>query len=136
MGKILAIDYGKKRVGIAESDETKTFAFGLDTVENQMIFKFLKKYLQENDVETIVVGEPTRLNGEPTHITEEANEFCDKLRKKFPSINVDREDESFTSKLAFDAMIKGGLKKKDRRNKAMVDKVSATLILQSYLENI
>lgn len=133
MGKILAIDYGKKRVGIAESDEAKIFAFGLDTVENKMIYKFLKKYIHENDVETIVVGDPTGPDGEPTHITEEVNEFCEKLRKKYPDIKVDREDESFTSKRAFEAMIQGGLKKKDRRNKATIDKVSATLILQSYL---
>jgi len=130
----MAIDYGKKRVGIAVSDDSKIFAFGLDTVENKMIFKFLKKYIHENHVETIVVGEPTRLNDEPTHITEEAEEFCEKLRKKYPAIQIDREDEAFTSKMAFDAMIQGGMKKKDRRNKATIDKVSATLILQAYLE--
>ena len=136
MGRILSIDYGAKRVGIAVTDPLKMIANGLTTVETKDIFSFLKEYLGKEPVECFVVGEPKRLNGEATDSSKMVIDFVEKLKKEFPQVPVNMIDERFTSKMAFQAMIDGGLKKKDRQDKAMVDKVSATIILQSYLENI
>lgn len=136
MGRILAIDYGTKRVGIATTDPMQIIASGLTTVHPNELIAYLKKYMQTEEVECIVVGEPKRLNNEPAQAAKGANQLADKLKKEFPAVNIDRMDERFTSKLAFGAMIEGGLKKKQRADKALVDKVSATLILQSYMEHL
>lgn len=136
MPRILAIDYGGKRVGIAVTDNLQLIANGLDTVATKQVFEFLKGYLSKEEVECVVVGEPKRLNLMDTHSTEMTEKFVKEFKSKFPSIKVERMDERFTSKMAFQAMIDGGVKKKDRKNKETVDKVSATLILQSYMEHI
>lgn len=135
MGRILAIDYGTKRVGIAVTDPLKIIANGLTTVHSKDVFDFLKDYFAKEVVECIVVGEPKRLNNEAAQAEEHIAPFVKKLKKEFPSMNIERYDERFTSKMAFQAMIDGGMKKKDRQDKGMVDKISATLILQSYLES-
>lgn len=129
----MAIDYGKKRCGIAVTDTLQISANGLDTVLTENIFKFLKEYLTKEEVETIVVGEPKRMNDEPSAVEEQIKVFIRGVEKRFPKINVEREDERFTSKMAMQSMVQGGVKKKKRREKELVDKVSATLILQSYL---
>ncbi len=134
MGRIMAIDYGSKRVGLAVTDPLQMIASGLTTVHAQEVVAFITKYMEEEEVECIVVGEPRRLNAEPTHATEMINNFVRHLHKKFPQLLIERMDERFTSKMAFQTMIDSGLKKKDRRNKELVDEISATIILQSYLE--
>ncbi|KAB1064457.1 Holliday junction resolvase RuvX [Salibacter halophilus] len=133
MARIMAIDYGKKRCGIAVTDTLQISANGLDTVLTENIFKFLKEYLTNEDVETLVIGEPKRMNDEPSAVEEQIKVFIRGVEKRFPKINVEREDERFTSKMAMQSMVQGGVKKKKRREKELVDKVSATLILQSYL---
>jgi putative Holliday junction resolvase len=132
----MAIDFGGKRVGIAVTDNLQLIANGLDTVPTKEIFDFLKSYLNKEQVECVVVGEPKRLNLMETHSTAMTEKFVADFKTKFPAMRVERMDERFTSKMAFQAMIDGGLKKKDRKNKETVDKVSATLILQSYLEHL
>ncbi len=136
MSRILAIDYGGKRVGLAVTDTLQMIANGLDTISTAEIFTFLKNYVAKEKVVCIVVGEPKRLNNKATHSTEMTEKFVEELKKKFPAITIERMDERYTSKMAFQAMIDGGLKKKDRQNKETVDKVSATLILQSYLQQV
>lgn len=136
MARILAIDYGGKRVGLAVTDTLQLIANGLDTVATKEIFVFLKNYLAKEVVECVVVGEPKRLNLMDTHSTEMTEKFVKELKNKFPAMKIERMDERFTSKMAFQAMIDGGLKKKDRKNKETVDKVSATLILQSYMQHL
>ena len=133
MGRVLAIDYGNKRVGIAVTDPLKLIATPLDTVHAKDILDFLKAYTQKEIVEAFVVGMPKNLDNNPTDVTSAVVGFVRKLKKELPGIPVHTVDERFTSKMAFQAMIDGGLKKKDRRNKETVDKVSATIILQSYL---
>jgi putative Holliday junction resolvase len=134
MGRIMAIDYGRKRTGLAVTDEQQLIANGLTTVASHEIIGYLKTYLQNEKVDVFVVGEPRQMNNEPSESLPLINSFIDKLRKAFPGIPVEREDERFTSKMAFQAMIDSGLKKKDRRNKELIDTISATIILQSYLE--
>lgn len=134
MARILAIDYGQKRVGLAVTDPTGLIANNLETVHSKDIWQFLNDYLNREDVETIVVGYPLRMNNEPSDAIRFINPFIKKLQNNYPGINVTTVDERFTSKMAFQAMIDGGLKRKARRNKEMVDKISANLILQSYLE--
>lgn len=133
MAKIMAIDYGSKRTGIAVTDDLQLIASGLTTVSTKEIFKFLKSYFEENEVELIVLGDPKRLDGSPTHSTELVQTFKKKLGITFGK-QVVMVDERFTSKMAFQTMIDSGLKKKQRQNKALVDEISATIILQSYLE--
>lgn len=133
MGRILAIDYGKKRTGIAVTDPLKIIASPLDTIDTREIFAFLEKYIQAEPVESIVVGMPLRSNNEETHVTRDVLSLIDKLKQKFPAIGVYSEDERFTSKMALDAAIASGMKKKDRRVKGNIDKISAALILQSFL---
>ncbi len=135
MGRILAIDYGQKRVGIAVTDELKMIASGLKTVASKDIWKFLADYLKTEKVEAIVVGEPRDMMNRPSDSSRFVEPFVRKLRKTYPTLKVDRFDERFTSKMAFQTMIDGGLGKKQRQNKALVDTISATLILQSYLES-
>jgi len=136
MGRILAIDYGRKRTGVAVSDPLKIIANGLETVSTHQLEEFLDKYLAENDVEVIVVGMPRNMDNTPSEAYTYIKPFVKRLEKKYPDMLIEMEDERFTSVLAFRAMIDGGVKKQDRRNKALVDKVSATIILQSYMERI
>ncbi len=134
MSRILAIDYGTKRVGIAVTDELQLIASGLTTVKTSEAIDFIVKYIEQHQVKTIVVGDPKRMNNTPSSVAEEANKFVKLLNKKISNISIVRIDERFTSKMAFQTMIDSGLKKKARRNKELIDEISATIILQSYLE--
>lgn len=134
MARIMAIDYGSKRVGIAVTDPLQIIASGLTTVHSKDLIDFLKKYISKENVECIVVGEPKRMNNEASESARFIEPFVVHLKRTFPDIKIDRMDERFTSKIAFQTMIDGGLKKKDRQNKELVDEISATIILQSYLE--
>ncbi|MDD3323054.1 MAG: Holliday junction resolvase RuvX [Paludibacter sp.] len=135
MGRILAIDYGQKRVGIAVTDILQISANGLDTVLSHEVLNFLAKYIEKEPVEKFVIGLPKQMNGEDSDSMKYIRPFVVGLQRKFPEIEVVYVDERFTSVLAHKAMLEGGLKKKDRQNKALVDKISATIILQSYLES-
>ena len=135
MGKIIAIDYGKKRTGIAVTDELQIIASGLTTVDTKSLFSYLTQYFKDNIVDEIVLGLPKRLNNEATHNTLPVLQLKDKLEKTFPNHKVILVDERFTSKMAFQTMIDSGLKKKQRQNKALVDEISATIILQSYMQS-
>lgn len=136
MGRILAIDYGKKRTGIAVSDPLKLIAGGLTTVATAELMKFLQTYVQKETVDQIVVGLPTTVAGTPSENQARVRSFVGKLRKIMPQIPVTFYDERFTSAIAHQTMLMGGMKKKDRQNKAKVDEISATIILQSYMESI
>lgn len=136
MARILAIDFGLKRVGLAVTDPMKIIANGLETVPTVEVMKYLKNYLQKEKVECFVVGKPMRMNNEPSPIEENIKEFVKALQKEFPEVKIAREDERFTSKMAVQSMVMGGMKKQDRRQKENVDKISATIILQSYLEHL
>ncbi len=136
MARIIAIDYGKKRVGVAVTDPLQLIATGLATVASNEIFSFLKNYFATENVETIVVGLPKQLNNEPSESMKYVAPFIQGLKNKFPGKKIKPVDERFTSVLAHQAMIDGGLKKKARQNKALVDEISATIILQSYLEQL
>lgn len=133
MGRILAIDYGTKRTGIAVTDEMQIIASGLTTVNTNKLLPFLKNYISTETVEKFVVGEPKQMDNTVSESEVFIQKFLEKLNKEIPSIPVERVDERFTSKMAFQTMIDSGLKKKQRQNKALVDEISATLILQSYL---
>lgn len=136
MARIMAIDYGSKRVGIAVTDSLQIIARGLTTVHSKDLIEFLKEYFKKEEVECIVVGEPKRMNNEPSDSARFIDPFVVHLKRTFPNIKIERMDERFTSKMAFQTMIDSGLKKKDRRNKELVDEISATIILQSYMEKI
>ncbi|HOK35941.1 MAG TPA: Holliday junction resolvase RuvX [Paludibacteraceae bacterium] len=136
MGRILALDYGRKRVGIAITDPLQISANALETVHVHEIIPFLEKFLAKENVEKILIGYPLQMNGQESESMKYIKPFVASLQKKFPDIELIYVDERFTSTLAHKAMLKGGLKKKDRQNKALVDKISATIILQSYLESI
>ncbi|TDS16987.1 putative Holliday junction resolvase [Maribacter caenipelagi] len=133
MGKILAIDYGEKRIGLAVTDDMKMIAFGLTTVATTEIFEYLTDYISKEKVETIVVGEPKQMDNTASESEEHIAPFLITLAEKFPAIPIKRHDERFTSKMAFQTMLDSGLKKKQRKNKALIDEISATIILQSYL---
>lgn len=135
MGRILAIDFGTKRVGLAVTDPLKIVASPLDTVHSKDLVKYLKDYDDSEGIEEIVLGLPTKLDGSDTTITEQVRQLHKHLKKQFPEKPVNLHDERFTSKMALDAMIAGGMKKKDRREKGNIDKVSAAVILRSYLES-
>lgn len=135
MGRIIAIDYGRKRTGIAVTDSLQLIANGLQTVPSHTIIDFLNDYFNKEQVDEVVVGYPRQLNNQPSESVVFVNEFLNRFKKKFPNVSLQLYDERFTSKMAFQAMIDGGLKKKQRRDKAMIDKVSATILLQSYLES-
>ncbi|MCC7332898.1 MAG: Holliday junction resolvase RuvX [Flavobacteriales bacterium] len=135
MPKIVAIDYGQKRVGIAVTDDLQIIASGLTTVHSKNIISFLENYLKNNRVECFVVGEPKDLKNNPAESARFIEPFVKNLKKRFPEIKVERVDERFTSKMAFQTMIDSGLSKKARQNKALIDEISATIILQSYLES-
>ncbi len=134
MGRILSIDYGKKRTGIAVSDPLQIIANGLTTVETSRIFDFLDEYLQKEAVSCIVVGLPKQMNNEPSENMKRVEPFVNRLRKLYPQITVEYWDERFSSKMAQQAMRDAGLKKKDRQNKELVDEISAAIILQGYME--
>ncbi|ATA68576.1 Holliday junction resolvase RuvX [Capnocytophaga cynodegmi] len=136
MSRILAIDYGSKRCGIAVTDPLRIIASGLTTVATDELVTFLKKYISEEKVTEIVVGQPKRMNNEFSDIEKEIQKKVELLEKEFPEIIIVREDERFTSKMAFQSMIDSGLGKKQRQNKALIDEISATLILQNYMNRI
>jgi putative Holliday junction resolvase len=129
----MAIDYGQKRVGLAVTDEGQIIATALDTVHVKDIFQYLKQYIGKENVSSFVVGDPKQLDNTPSESVRFVDPFVKKLRKEFPEIKVERYDERFTSKMAFQSMIDMGMKKKDRRDKANIDKISAVILLQSYM---
>lgn len=133
LGRILAIDFGKKRTGIAVTDELQIIASGLTTIKTDEIILFLKDYISKEKVDLFIVGKPKQMNNTDSESEALIVPFLKKLTKEIPQIAVQRVDERFTSKMAFQTMIDGGLKKNQRRNKALVDEISATIILQSYL---
>ncbi|MFK7748660.1 MAG: Holliday junction resolvase RuvX [Kordia sp.] len=133
MARILAIDYGKKRTGIAVTDEMQLIASGLTTVRTHDLMPFLKEYVAKESVELFLVGEPKQMNNEASESEVLIKEFIRLLTKAIPTIPIKRVDERFTSKMAFQTMIDSGLKKKQRQNKSLIDEISATIILQSYL---
>lgn len=135
MARILAIDYGTKRTGVAVSDPTQTIAGALDTVPTHQLRAWLQRYVAANDVETIVVGLPAQMDGWPSESAAHIEPFVRWLRAEFPDKTVARHDERFTSVLAHRAMIDGGLGRMARRDKALVDRVSAAIILQSYMDS-
>jgi putative Holliday junction resolvase len=136
MGRIVAIDYGKKRTGIAVSDPMRLIAGGLTTLHSSEVIAFLEKYLAENEVDLFLLGEPRQMNYQPSENMERVLNFKKKLQQSISGIEIKMIDERFTSILAHQAMLQGGLKKKDRQNKELVDELSATILLQSYLETI
>ncbi|WP_291965073.1 Holliday junction resolvase RuvX [Maribacter sp.] len=136
MGKILAIDYGEKRIGLAVTDDMKMIAFGLTTVNTSEIYTYLSKYIPRENVDTIVVGEPKQMDNTASESEVHIAPFLVKLAELFPTIPIKRHDERFTSKMAFQTMLDSGLKKKQRKNKALIDEISATIILQDFLKTV
>jgi putative Holliday junction resolvase len=134
MGRILAIDYGRKRIGIAVTDPAQIIANKLATISTHTIWDFLKNYFLNEQVDEVVVGYPKQLNNEASQAVVYVNPFIKKFKERYPDIPLVLTDERFTSKMAFQTMIDGGIGKKGRKNKAMVDAISATIILQSYME--
>jgi putative Holliday junction resolvase len=135
MSRIMAFDYGSKRVGVAVTDPLQMIAHGLTTVKSSEVFAFIKTYLKTEKVECFVVGEPLQNDNSPSSSSGLIKNFVKSLQKQFPAISVQMVDERFTSKLASMAILSSGIKKMDRQNKALVDEVSATIILQTYLES-
>ncbi|MDR6967648.1 putative Holliday junction resolvase [Flavobacterium arsenatis] len=133
MPRILAIDYGQKRTGIAVTDEMQIIASGLTTIPSETAIAFLKDYFGKEKVEKVLIGEPKQMNGEPSQSTEIIEKFVAQFTNAFPEMKIERVDERFTSKMAFQTMIDSGLKKKQRQNKALIDEISATIMLQDYL---
>ncbi len=131
----MAIDYGTKRTGLAVSDPLKIISTGLSTVETKDLLQFIENYIKKEPVECFVIGEPKTIFNKDSLIAPKINEFVKKLNSKFPNIPIKRIDERFTSKIAQQAMLLGGLKKKDRMNKETVDMVSATIILQDFMKS-
>ena len=135
MARILSVDYGKKRTGLAVTDPLQLIAGGLATVSTSELFEYLQQYIAREPVERIVIGEPRQPNGEPSENLARVQQFVNRWRKAVPQVPIEYYDERFTSVLAHQAMIDGGLKKKARRDKALVDEISATIILQNYMES-
>ena len=135
MARALSIDYGKKRTGIAVTDPFQLIASGLTTVNTYELVPFIENYLRNEEVSTIVIGEPKQMNGEPSELGDVIDAFAKALQEKYPSIEITRVDERFTSKMAFQTMIDSGLSKSKRRNKALVDEIAATIILQTFLDS-
>ena len=133
MARILSIDYGKKRTGIAVTDPLQIIANGLATVSTSELFDYLKDYLSREQVERIIIGRPLQTNGQPSENLQRVEQFVNRWRKEMPDVPVEYVDERFTSVLAHQAMIDGGLRKKARQDKALVDKISATIMLEDYL---
>lgn len=136
MGRILAIDYGSKRTGIAVTDPMQLIANALTTVRTHDLLAWLKDYMQKEEVECLVVGEPKQMNNTASESFNLIEAFIRQVKKNFPDMKIERVDERFTSKMAFQTMIDAGLKKKDRQNKELVDAISATIILQSYMASL
>src|SRR6476661_512033 len=134
MSRIMAFDYGTKRIGIAVTDPLQIIATGLDTIHPKDIIEYLKKYLVQEQVELFVVGEPLQMDGTPSQSTPHIKGFITILKKHFPEIPVERIDERFTSKMASAVVAQSGLKRSDRHDKSRLDTISATIILQTYLE--
>lgn len=133
MPRILSIDYGLKRTGIAVTDELEIIASGLTTIPSETAISFLTTYFSKEQVSEVLIGEPKQMNGEPSESTAIIEEFVKKFSKAFPEMKIIRVDERFTSKMAFQTMIDSGLNKKKRQDKALVDEISATIMLQDYL---
>ena len=133
MARIIALDYGRKRTGIAVTDELQLIASGLTTVPTHELLDFLKKFVAHEKVAYFIVGEPKQMNNTPSEAEIFITPFLNRLKKVFPKIPIERQDERFTSKMAVQTMIASGLKKKKRRDKALIDEISATIILQAYL---
>ena len=133
MPRILALDYGLKRTGIAVTDEFQIIASGLTTIPSETTIAFLKEYFAKEKVEKVIIGEPKQMNGQPSESAEIIEKFVIKFKSEFPDMKLDRVDERFTSKMAFQTMIDSGLKKKQRQNKGLVDEIAATIMLQDYL---
>jgi len=134
LSRILSIDYGRKRVGIAVTDPQQIIANKLTTVPTYQIWDFLKDYFEKEDVEKVVIGYPRQLNNQPSDSIRYINPFLRRFQKVYPKMHIEQVDERFTSKIAFQTMIDAGLKKKARQNKATVDAVSAVIILQTYMD--
>lgn len=133
MPRILAIDYGKKRTGIAVTDEMKIIASGLTTIPSETALEFLSNYFNTEKVEEVIIGEPKQMNGMPSESAPIIEKFVTAFKTKFPEVKLTRVDERFTSKMAFQTMIDSGLKKKQRQNKALIDEIAATIMLQDFL---
>ena len=134
MPKLLALDFGLKRTGIAITDDHQIIASGLTTVASGEVIAFLKTYFKTNQVEKIIIGEPKQMNGQPSESTELIENYVAQIKHHFPEVALARMDERFTSKMAFQVMIDSGLKKNQRKNKALVDEIAATILLQDYLK--
>tara|TARA_B100001029_G_scaffold19235_1_gene12789 strand:- start:1332 stop:1754 length:423 start_codon:yes stop_codon:yes gene_type:complete len=135
MGVLISIDYGSKKTGLATTDIKKLIASALATVQTKDVISYLKKFNERNPIEKFIVGEPKQKDGSPSIIETEISSFINSLSLNFPLISIERYDERYTSKIALDFLIKSGAKKKKRKNKNLIDKISATIILQSYLES-
>lgn len=133
MGRIVALDFGTKRTGVAATDELQLIASGLTTVSTKELLSFLTNYCSHEKVETLVVGEPKQRDGSHSDVEVDILHFLENLKRAMPELHVVRADERFTSKMAFQSMLDGGLKKKQRQNKALIDEISATILLQDYL---
>jgi putative Holliday junction resolvase len=136
LARILCIDYGRKRTGIAVTDPLQIIATGLTTVESKQLIPFLKNYFSKEEVELIIIGEPKNWDDTDTHATPLVEKCIKDLQKNFPALPIKKVDERYTSKMAKDAMLEMGLKKKERRNKALVDEIAATIMLQEYLRGL
>ncbi|MGB0870269.1 MAG: Holliday junction resolvase RuvX [Flavobacteriales bacterium] len=134
MGRLLGIDYGEKRVGFAETDDLQIISAPLDTIENKKALDFISGYLKENTVEKIILGLPTYLNGDHSDTTEKVLTFAKKIEKNHPETPIVLVDERYTSSMAFQTMIDAGISKKKRQNKGLIDKISASIILKSYMD--
>ena len=134
MGQILAVDFGKKRCGLAATDDLRIIASGLDTVETSVLMEYLRKYFEKNTVDEVVIGLPTDLKGKMSEVEQDIQKFIEEFKSEFPEVSVVRFDERFTSKIASYFISQSGKNKKQRQEKGLIDKVSATLILQQYLE--
>ncbi len=135
MGRIIGIDYGTKRIGLAVTDPLQIFASPLDTVKPDEFIRYIESYLKKEAIDAFVIGYPVQLNNTPSESVIHVNPFIKKLRSKFPGKNIHLVDERFTSQMAFQTMIDGGVRKINRRDKALVDKISASIILQSFLDS-
>jgi len=133
MARVMAIDYGEKRTGLAITDELQLIASGLTTISSENAIAFLNDYFSRENVITVLIGKPVQMNNQPSQSTAIIEKFVNQFRNAFPEVKIVRVDERFTSKMAFQSMIAGGLKKKHRQNKALVDEISATIMLQDYL---
>jgi len=135
MGRIIGIDYGKKRIGLAVTDPLQMFASPLNTVSPAEFYIFINEYLKKEEIDAFVIGYPVQMNNQPSESVKDINPFIKNLRKKFPGKLIHLVDERFTSKIAMQTMIAGGVKKKERQNKSMIDKISASIILQSFIDS-